>query len=328
MEKNWTILKDLKQESTLHEILKIPLSLSNILHQRNINSFEEARSYFRPDVEELHDCWLMKDMHRAVYRIQSAIVKKEKILIYGDYDVDGTTAVACMYQFLCENYSNEFIDFYIPNRYKEGYGIGIKGIEFAIQNDFNLIISLDCGIKSYDLIKIAKDVNIDFIICDHHLPDEELPPAFAILNPKQVDCNYPYKDLCGCGIGYKLICALSEKFGNSKEYPCKYLDLVATAIAADIVPMTGENRILAFVGLTKINYSPSPGIAAICETAKAILPLTITDVVFIVAPRINAAGRMDDARKAVKLFNSKEKDEALKFAELLNFQNQHVKKIL
>ena len=327
MEKIWTILPDFKAESTLQEALKIPLPLAIILHQRNIRSFEEARNYFNPSLDHLHDFWLMKNMEKAVTRIHTALENNEKILIYGDYDVDGTTSVACMYQFLTEIYNEDFIDFYIPNRYKEGYGIGIKGIEYAIENDFDLIISLDCGIKSYELIKIAKDVGIDFIVCDHHLPEDELPPAFAILNPKQSDCNYPYKDLCGCGIGFKLICALAERLGISKEYPFKYLDLVATAIAADIVPMTGENRILAFHGLRKINNSPSPGIAAICETAKAIKPLTITDVVFIVAPRINAAGRMDDARKAVQLFNCKEKDEALKYAELLNTDNTERKKV-
>lgn len=327
MEKRWTILPDLNSESTFHEILNLPIPLGNILHQRNIRSFEEAKNYFNPSLDHLHNFWLMKDMEKAVTRIQAALATNEKILIYGDYDVDGTTSVACVYQFISEIYNEDYIDFYIPNRYKEGYGIGLKGIEFAIENDFNLIISLDCGIKSNDLIQTAKDAGIDFIVCDHHLPDDELPPAFAILNPKQYDCNYPYKDLCGCGIGFKLICALSERLGFSKEEPFKYLDLVATAIAADIVPMTGENRILAFHGLKKINDSPSPGIAAICETAKAIKPLTITDVVFIVAPRINAAGRMDDARKAVQLFNSKEKDEALKFAELLNTDNTERKKI-
>ena len=321
MEKRWTILPEYKSDSSLHKILNIPVALSNILHQRKIFSFEDARNYFNPSLNYLHDHWQMKDMEKAVLRILQAIDKKERILIYGDYDVDGTTSVACMYQFLSEIYDSEFLDFYIPNRYKEGYGIGISGIQYAISNDFTLIISLDCGIKSNELVKTAKDLGIDFIICDHHLPDKEVPPAFAILNPKQVDCNYPYKDLCGCGIGFKFICAISERLGLPKEESFKYLDLVATAIAADIVPITGENRILAHHGLQKINTSPSPGIEAICEIAKANKPLTITDVVFIIAPRINAAGRMDDARKVVHLFNCKEKIEALEYAKLLQNDN-------
>ena len=261
----------------------------------------------------------MKDMSKAVDRIVAALKSNEKILVFGDYDVDGTTSVASMFQFLKKVHSN--IDFYIPHRYREGYGVSKAGIDFAQENGFGLIISLDCGIKSADLIAYAKGLGIDFIVCDHHLPDEILPPAVAILNPKQADCNYPYKELCGCGVGFKLITALTEKLNLSPETAFEYLDLVATAIAADIVPMTGENRILAFHGLIKANNNPNNGIKALAKLSGLTTQLQITNLVFMIAPRVNAAGRMDDAKKAVQLFIAETDEEAFAYAEMLHNDN-------
>jgi len=250
-----------------------------------------------------------------------AFEQTEKILVFGDYDVDGTTSVACMYQFLCKLYDPEKLDFYIPHRYREGYGVSKMGIDFAKENGFSLIISLDCGIKSVELIAYAKTIGIDFIICDHHLPDHELPDAYAILNPKQPDCPYPYKELCGCGVGFKLITALATHFSIDESHYLCYLDLVATAIAADIVPMTGENRILAWYGMEKINSAPNPGIKALIKLGGITHTLTITNVVFVIAPRVNAAGRMDDARKAVLLFIEPDEQKAMEFAAMLHSDN-------
>jgi single-stranded-DNA-specific exonuclease len=254
-----------------------------------------------------------------VERIITAIGVKEKILVFGDYDVDGTTSVASMYQFLKKIYNN--LDFYIPHRYREGYGISKAGINFAKENGFTLIISLDCGIKSADLIAYARELGIDFIVCDHHLPDEVLPPAVAILNPKQKDCTYPYKELCGCGVGFKLMSALAEKMNLPSETAFEYLDLLATAIAADIVPMNGENRILAFHGLIKANKNPNNGIKALAQLSKLTTELHISNLVFMIAPRVNAAGRMDDAKKAVQMFVAETYDEALHYAEMLHSDN-------
>ena len=236
-----------------------------MLVQRGITNFEDAKKYFRPDLNNLHDPWLMKDMRKAVDRVENAILKNEKILVFGDYDVDGTTAVASFYQFLCSIYNPEFLDYYIPHRYREGYGVSKAGIDFASANGFTLIVCLDCGIKSVDLIEYAKTLGIDFIICDHHLPGNALPNAVAILNPKQIDCEYPYKELCGCGVGFKFMMALSAHYKKDADYYLRYLDLVAVAIAADIVPITDENRILAFHGLHKINTNPSLGINTIIK---------------------------------------------------------------
>ena len=264
IKKRWKILDASKQHVLqLQKELKISPVLCSVLYQRNIHNYEEAKKYFRPSLSQLHSPWLMKDMDKAVSRIISAMQNREKILVFGDYDVDGTTSVACMYQFLQRIYEADKIDFYIPHRYKEGYGISQMGIDFAKKNGFSLIISLDCGIKSADLITYAKTINIDFIVCDHHLPDAILPPAVAILNPKQPDCDYPYKELCGCGVGFKLITALTlHSMLDDDEY-MRYLDLVATAIAADIVPLTGENRVLAYFGLKKVNENPNYGIKAL-----------------------------------------------------------------
>jgi len=323
MQKRWKILNAPEEEvKQLQLSLKVSPLICKMLVQRGIRTFEEAKNYFRPQLNQLHDPWLMKDMRRACNRIFEAFGKKEKILVFGDYDVDGTTAVACMYQFLQKNYIPSLVDFYIPHRYREGYGISKMGIDFAKENGFSLIISLDCGIKSVELIAYAKQLGIDFIVCDHHLPEAELPPAVAILNPKQKDCAYPYKELCGCGVGFKLITALSAELQLPPEdYYC-YLDLVATAIAADIVPITGENRVLAFYGIKKVNENPDKGIKALIELSGVKkTTLHITNLVFVIAPRVNAAGRMDDARKAVQMFIEEDYTKALAFAEMLHNDN-------
>jgi single-stranded-DNA-specific exonuclease len=320
MQKRWNILSANQQSAeSLSAALGINITISKILVQRGTDNFEKAKSYFRPQLSDLHNPWLMKDMEKAVSRITTAFSNKEKILVFGDYDVDGTTAVAAMYQFLASQY--EFVDYYIPHRYKEGYGVSKLGIDHAFENGFTLIVSLDCGIKSVELIAYAKTKGIDFIVCDHHLPDTQLPPAVAILNPKQLDCNYPYKELCGCGVGFKLMTALAERWQLPAEAYLNYLDLVATAIAADIVPITGENRVMAFYGLKKVNDNPCPGIQALMKLAKVDHQMHITNLVFIIAPRVNAAGRMDDAKKAVQLFIEKDTDKALAFAEMLHSDN-------
>jgi single-stranded-DNA-specific exonuclease len=323
MDKRWNILTaDEGKISALQAALKISPVICKILVQRGITTFEEAKHYFRPQPGDLHDPLLMKDMHKAITRINEAFNKKEKILVFGDYDVDGTTSVACMYRFLQKIYIPQLLDFYIPHRYREGYGVSKMGIDFAKENGFTLIISLDCGIKSVELIQYAKDIGIDFVVCDHHLPDMQLPPAVAILNPKQTDCHYPYKELCGCGVGFKLISALAQNIGLPEEdYYC-YLDLVATAIAADIVPMTGENRTLAYYGLNQVNEKPCAGIQALIELSGLKKnTLQITNLVFGIAPRINAAGRMDDARKAVLLFVENDYTKAKQYAEMLHSDN-------
>ena len=322
MEKRWRIIEaDKNQANQLQASLSISLPLCNILIQRGIDTFEKAKDYFRPQLSQLHNPFLMKDMEKAVERILLAINNNEKILVFGDYDVDGTTSVAIMYRFLKKIYNEEKIDFYIPHRYREGYGVSKQGIDFAKENNFGLIISLDCGIKSTELIRYASTLKLDFIVCDHHLPDEELPPAIAILNPKQKDCNYPYKELCGCGVGFKLITALSQRLGLHENEYLSYLDLVVTAIGADIVPITGENRILAFYGLQKLNATPSPGIKALIELSKIEKEFSINNVVFIIAPRINAAGRMDDASKAVRMFIEDDPVKAKEYAEMLHSDN-------
>ena len=322
MQKRWTILTAQEEQiNVLYSALKIHPAICKVLVQRGIDSFEKAKSYFRPQLKDLHDPWLMKDMQKAVDRILNALSQHEKILVFGDYDVDGTTSVACMYQFLLTQTNPELLDFYIPHRYREGYGISKQGIDFAAQNNFKLIISLDCGIKSTELIQYAKELDIDFIVCDHHLPDEILPPAVAILNPKQIDCTYPYKELCGCGVGLKLITALATKLQLPDEDIYKYLDLVATAIAADIVPITEENRILAYYGMQRANTNPSNGIKALKFLSGHQNALNITNLVFLIAPRVNAAGRMDDAKKAVQMFIAPNYDEALSFAEMLHSDN-------
>ena len=321
MQKRWKILQaDEAKTAALQETLKINKILCRILVQRGIDDFEKAKQYFRPQLTDLHDPWLMKDMEKAVNRILTAFEQEEKILVFGDYDVDGTTSVASLFQFLSNIYAH--IDFYIPHRYREGYGISKLGIDYAKENGFTLIISLDCGIKSVELISYAKTLGIDFVVCDHHLPGKELPPAVAILNAKQADCGYPYKELCGCGVGFKLMMALTDQIGLPDTAYLAYLDLVATAIAADIVPITGENRTLAFYGLKKVNEDPCAGIKALMQLAGVQKQMHITNLVFVIAPRVNAAGRMDDARKAVQLFIERDQEKALAFAEMLHSDNK------
>lgn len=320
MQKRWNILaQDEEHTRSLQSAIKIHSTICAILVQRGITSFEAAKEFFRPDFSHLHSPWLMKDMDKAVDRIIKAIHTDEKIMVYGDYDVDGTTSVASLFQFLKS--LHESVEFYIPHRYKEGYGISKIGIDYAKEQGHSLIISLDCGIKSADLIAYAATLGIDFIVCDHHLPDETIPKAVAILNPKQKDCSYPYKELCGCGVGFKLMTAISEKLNLPSEQYLQYLDLVSIAIAADIVPVTGENRTLAFLGLQKVNSNPSTGINALIELANAKTPMSLTNLVFVIAPRVNAAGRMDDAKKAVQLFIEKDKTKAIALAELLHSDN-------
>lgn len=320
MEKRWNLISaDSTTVKSLQAGLKIHPILCELLVQRGISSFEEAKSFFRPSLDHLHDPWLMKDMQKAVDRIKEAVQQNQKILVFGDYDVDGTTSVATLYQFLLQ--LTKHVDYYIPHRYKEGYGVSKIGIDFAKENNFDLIISVDCGIKSKELISYAKELGMDFIICDHHLPDDILPPAVAILNAKQADCNYPYKELCGCGVVFKLITALAQTYQLPAESYLQYLDLVATAIAADIVPITDENRTLAFFGVQKVNENPSPGLKALMELAKQSGVMRITNLVFAVAPRINAAGRMDDAKKAVQLFIEQDYEKALAFGAILQQDN-------
>ncbi len=319
-EKRW-VKKKANEEKVKHlcEALNIHPAICAILVQRGIETYEQARLFFRPELSHLHDPFMMKGMKKAVDRICEAIEWHERIIVYGDYDVDGTTSVATLYQFLKK--LTPQVDYYIPHRYKEGYGVSKIGIDYAKQTGIQLIISVDCGIKSIELVEYAQQLGIDFIICDHHLPDATLPPAVAILNPKQQDCQYPCKDLCGCGVVFKFITALAKKYNLPDESYFEYLDLVATAIAADIVPIVDENRTLAYYGLQQVNESPCPGILALMELAKQTTPMRITNLVFAVAPRINAAGRMDDAKKAVQLFVEKDYSKALSLASLLQQDN-------
>lgn len=295
------------------------MKIASLLVQRGITTFEQAKNFFRPSLEDLHNPFQMKDMQKATNRIVQAIQNQEKILIYGDYDVDGTTSVALLYSFISTIYDR--ITTYIPDRYTEGYGVSFQGIDYAFDNDISLIITLDCGIKANEKVLYARKKGIDFIICDHHNPSDELPQAVAILNPKQKDCPYPYKELCGCGVGFKLVQALVTELGLPSETPFEYLDLVAVAIAADIVPITGENRTLTYFGLQKINKNPSMAIDIFVRNLKK--PITMTDLVFVIAPRINAAGRMKHGMLAVELLIEKNLEKAEKLAsELENFNTQ------
>ena len=309
----WTIKPTPNPEKVRHlaEALNIEPFISTLLIQRGIETFEDARRFFRPSLSDLHDPYLMKDMDKAVARIELAVANGENILVFGDYDVDGTTAVSLVSSYLRTYYPN--VATYIPDRYLEGYGVSFQGIDFADDNGCTLIIALDCGIKSIDHVAYANEKNIDFIICDHHRPGDKLPSAVAVLDPKRADCEYPYDELCGCGVGFKLIQALGQNRGQTIDDFIPYLDLVATAIAADIVPMTGENRILAKFGLDVINASPRPGIKALIHQVKKTA-LDITDVVFIIAPRINAAGRIKHGNCAVELLTEFDFEQAKQFA--------------
>jgi len=329
IQKRWTI-KEANPEwaQSLYESLKIHPVLCRILASRGVSNFQEAKDFFRTDETHLLNPFLMKGMQKSIDRIHQAIINNEKILIYGDYDVDGTTSVAVVYQFFKTIIkSNSIIEYYIPHRFLEGYGVSQKGIDYAIEHNFKLIITLDCGIKSVDLVEYANQHNIDTIISDHHLPGEILPNAFAILNPKQPDCPYPYKELCGCGIGYKIISAYAAQYNIDQEIVNYHLDLVATAIAADIVPITGENRSLCVLGLQKANQKPSVPLQALKTISKLEKEFTITDLVFIIAPRVNAAGRMDDAKKAVELFIESNVEKAKELASVLQEDNNDRKDI-
>jgi len=316
----WTLktTPNITSVQQLSKDLSIDNTLSKLLVQRGISTFEEAKKFFRPSLEELHDPFLLKDMNLAVSRIEKAIANNENILIYGDYDVDGTTSVSLVASYLKTITTS--ISTYIPDRYDEGYGISYQGIDFAADNNFSLIIALDCGIKAIDKVAYATKKKVDFIICDHHKPGPKIPDAVAVLNPKRVDCSYPYDELCGCGVGFKLVQALASKRGQTIEDLTQYLDLVAIAIAADIVPITGENRVLTYFGLQVINSNPRNGIKAIIqEVHKKVL--TITDVVFIIAPRINAAGRIKHGNAAVQLLTEANFEQALEFAKAINQYN-------
>lgn len=310
----WTLLPKPPKDKVTHlqEVLQIDATSATLLLQRGIETFEEAKKFFRPSLEHLHDPFLMQDMDKAVLRIEKAIENQENILVYGDYDVDGTTSVALLSSYLKTYYPN--VATYIPDRYEEGYGVSYKGIDFAADNDFTLIIALDCGIKAIDKVAYATQKGVDFIICDHHRPGIEIPKAIAVLDPKRDDCEYPFKELCGCGVGFKLIQALASKRGQNIEDLVLYLDLVATAIGADIVPIVGENRILAYHGLKVINENPRTGFKAIIKQIKKEV-LTITDVVFIIAPRINAAGRMKHGNHAVTLLTETDINKAALYAQ-------------
>ena len=320
-------LKEKDEQDQIEKLandLSVENTIAKILFNRNITTYNKAKKFFRPSLEDLHDPFLMKDMHLAVKRIESAIINNENILVFGDYDVDGTTAVSLVSSYLKSIYTN--VSTYIPDRYEEGYGVSYKGIEFADDNNFSLIIALDCGTKAIEKVAYAKQRNIDFIICDHHKPGIEIPRAIAILNPKREDCSYPFDELCGCGVGFKLIQALGKSRKQTINDLVPYLDLVATAIAADIVPMNGENRTLAYFGLEVINSNPRNGIKAIIQQVKK-QRLTITDVVFIIAPRINAAGRIKHGNYAVELLTEMDLESANKFAAAIEIFNTDRKEL-
>jgi single-stranded-DNA-specific exonuclease len=321
MEKRW-VYKEMPEKGiaeSLAKSLNINPLLTSILLQRNVSTFEEAKTFFRPSLDDLHDPFLMKDMDKAVERLRRAVNAGEKILVYGDYDVDGTTAVSLVYDFLSRRYPN--IDYYIPDRYKEGYGVSVQGIEWARENNFTLIISLDCGIKSVDKISLASSYGIDFIVCDHHKAGEDLPPAYAVLDPKRPDCNYPYKELSGCGVGFKLLQGFAGGSENLLKELYTYLDLVAISIAADIVPITGENRVLTYYGLRVINDAPRPGVKALIDVSGLKKSLDVSNVVFGIGPRLNAAGRIAHAKAAVNLLISRSEEEAKESAKLVNEKN-------
>jgi len=321
MDFRWKLKDKAKAESVAHlsHEINVNTTLANMLVNRDIHDFQEAKEFFRPDLDKLHDPMLMKDMDKAVKRLVKAIENQEYILVYGDYDVDGTTSVALFYGFIKAFYDR--VAFYIPDRYKEGYGISDKGVRYAAENHYSLVVSLDCGIKAIDKINLANELGVDFIICDHHTPGEKLPEAVAVLDPKRKDCSYPYKELSGCGVGFKLVQAFSEYTKKSQANLYTYLDLVAISIASDIVPITGENRILAYYGLDRLNNNPRPGIKALILKGRIEKELNITDIVFKIGPRINASGRLEHAKASVALLISKDLDEGVRRAELVEDVN-------
>jgi single-stranded-DNA-specific exonuclease len=321
MDKRW-VFKEVPprdQVENLSKSINTNPYLTGVLLQRGINDFDSAKKYFRPSLDHLHDPFLMKDMDKAVKRLKTALDREEKILIYGDYDVDGTTAVSLVYRYLRKFYPD--CDVYIPDRYAEGYGVSLAGVEYAEANAYTLIIALDCGIKSSELVLLADRKGIDFIICDHHLPGENIPNAVAVLDPKRSDCNYPCRELSGCGLGFKLMQAFARKYRNESEV-FEYLDLVAVSIASDIVPIVDENRVLAYYGLKKLNENPMPGLKALKEISGTRNELDISGVIFTLGPRINAAGRVAHARAAVDLLIAQTEGEAMALAEKLNLKNE------
>ena len=336
IEKRWAVKEpgDPVLTAELSRTLNISLTLAGLLVNKGITTFDEAKKFFRPDINDLHDPFLMKDMDKAIQRIENAIASGEKIMVYGDYDVDGTTAVALVYSFLKTFYDR--LDFYLPDRYKEGYGVSIAGIDYAKANGITLIIALDCGIKAIDKVAYANSLQIDFIICDHHRPGDTLPDATAVLDPKREDCSYPYKELSGCGIGFKLVQAYALKHEIPFSQLEKYLDLVAVSTAADIVPITGENRVLVYYGLKRLNENPRHGLEAILKTNNIVkkefvdpstgeitkrFNLDVTNLVFVIGPRINAAGRIYDARHAVDLLIADDHSGAHDGSVLVNKHN-------
>ncbi len=321
MDKRW-IFKQVPSQDQIEKLSKSINTnpfLTGILLQRGISDFETAKKYFRPSLADLHDPFLMADMDKAVSRLKTAIDKSEKILIYGDYDVDGTTAVSLVYRYLRTFY--DACDVYIPDRYAEGYGVSLAGVDFAQSNGYSLVIALDCGIKSSELVRLAANRGIDFIICDHHLPGESIPDAVAVLDPKRTDCNYPCPEISGCGLGFKLMQGYARLYGREQEV-FEYLDLVAVSIASDVVPIVDENRVLAYYGLKKLNDNPMPGLKALKEISSVKSDLDVSGVVFTLGPRINAAGRVAHARAAVDLLNAETEEEATALAEKLNLKNE------
>ena len=322
MQKSWRIKKpaEINDLKHLSAALSVDMAIANLLIQRGIKTFSEARSFFRPRLTDLHDPFLMKDMDKAVARVKKAIDNDEKVMIYGDYDVDGTTSVALMYSFLRSRLTN--LDYYIPDRYMEGYGISRLSIEYASQNNFSLVIALDCGIKAVDKIAYANELGIDFIICDHHNSDDKIPEAVAVLDPKQPDCSYPYKDLSGCGVGFKLIQAFCISQEIPEEVAFGYLDLVVVSIASDIVPLTGENRVLAYYGLQKLNSNPSTGLKTIIKYAGMTGEIKINDIVFKIGPRLNASGRIEHGKKSVAILLAEDAKELEDLGIEINSYNE------
>ena len=327
MQKRWTLKPsdDPEKLDQLASSLNIRRPLAQLLFHREVFDFDAAKTFFRPQLDQLHDPFQMKDMDKAVQRLNQAFENQEYVLIYGDYDVDGTTSVALLYLFLSQHY--DFLDFYVPDRYAEGYGVSKAGVDYAHDNDIKLIVALDCGIKANETISYAKELGIDFIVCDHHLPGDELPPATAILDPKQADCHYPFKELSGCGIGFKFLQAWCRDQEFSEGSLIELIDLTAISIACDIVPIVGENRVLAYYGMLRINNNPRPGVVALLDNRASKKVLTITDLVFGIGPRINAAGRIEHAKKAVELLISQDPNMALDKGKYISDQNDSRKEI-
>jgi len=327
MEKRWVINEPGDDETVeaLMESLGVDRVIANLLVQRGVTSFESAKAFFRPSLEDLHDPFLMKDMTEAIDRLTAAMEKQERVLVYGDYDVDGTTSVALVYTYLKSHF--DFIDYYIPDRYSEGYGVSIKGIDYAAENNFSLVIALDCGIKAIEKIAYAKEKGVDFIICDHHTPDDELPLAAAVLDPKRKDCDYPCDVLSGCGVGFKLMQGLAQRKNWDFETLTPLLDLLAVSIASDIVPITGENRVLTFFGLKQLNESPRLGLKTILNLAGVTKHLSVNDIVFKIGPRINAAGRIQSGNRAVQLLIAEKEEAATLIGDTINGLNEDRKEL-